>query len=171
MAAGGYSIVSEKIHEFEQVILKAHEGLNEILNKNLNANIEGGISEDTDLVDILGQINIDKVLDPSEVGRMLWTDIEKVGPFGEANPKPIFILKDVKVIDVKIFGKTKEHIEIKVENVLTGAQTKAIKFFAAEDAGLMERLRVGELADVVVHMEKSMFRNFPEYRLRIVEVV
>ncbi len=183
VAAGGYSIVSEKIHEFEQVILKAHEELvggsggesSSELAGALNGEASGVLDEasvdDKGEILILGQINIDKVLDPSEVGRILWADIEKVGPFGEANPKPIFILKDVKVIDVKIFGKTKEHIEIKVENVLTGAQTKAIKFFAAEDAGLMERLRVGELADVVVHMEKSMFRNFPEYRLRIVEVV
>ncbi len=172
VAAGGYSLVDGAVHEFEQVILKAHEDLNTNISEDIEGGEGGGISAgDTLIIGQIGQINIDKVLDPSEVGRTLWVDIEKVGPFGEANPKPIFILKDVKVIDVKIFGKTKEHIEIKVENVLTGAQTKAIKFFAAEDSGLMEHLRVGELADVVVHMEKSMFRNFPEYRLRIVEVV
>lgn len=115
--------------------------------------------------------------------RMLWSDIEKMSPFGEGNPKPVFILKSITVSDIKLFGKKKEHIEVVLLNPETGRTTKAIKFFGADEGGLLERLetaRAGAAAtglgggvgvDVVATMEKSMFRNFPEFRLRILEVV
>jgi hypothetical protein len=126
------------------------------------------------------------VLDPGEVGRYLWSDIEKMSPFGEGNPKPVFVLKGVTVSSLKLFGKKKEHIEVVLLNPETGRTTKAIKFFGADEAGLLERLDKAAMAsaaggaigggpesqvDIVATMEKSMFRSFPEFRLRILEVV
>ena len=52
-----------------------------------------------------------------------------------------------------------------------GMRQKLLSFLQREDKAIEEKLKIGELADLVVHMEKSMFKNFPEYRLRIVDVV
>jgi hypothetical protein len=35
----------------------------------------------------------------------------------------------------------------------------------------MEKALVGNTKDVVAHMEKSMFKSYPEYRLRIVDII
>ncbi len=133
--------------------------------------------EDRELVDIAiggnpaNDILIDKVLDPEEVGRNLWSTIEKMSPFGEANPKPLFILKSVLLHEVKQFGKKKEHVELVLRNALTDGQTRAIKFFAADEEKFMKKLEPGASLDIVAHMEKSMFKNYPEYRLRIVDIL
>jgi single-stranded-DNA-specific exonuclease len=180
VAAGGYSIASDKIHTFEEKILEAHKRLGD---KALSGGELSGVAEawggtgGTSGVDgesvgqVLGEILVDKVLSAGEVGRTIWSVIEKVGPYGEANPKPLFMMQGVMVLDVKFFGKTKEHLELRLQDALTGEETKAIKFFAKEDKALEGKLKAGELADLVVHMEKSMFKNYPEYRLRIVDVV
>jgi hypothetical protein len=95
-------------------------------------------------------------------------------------------LKGIRVSSLKLFGKKKEHVEVVLLNPETGRTTKAIKFFGADEAGLLERLEQAALAcaqggvigegkeaevDIVATMEKSMFRSFPEFRLRILEVV
>lgn len=173
VAAGGYSIDSEKIHLFEEKILDAHNRLIEDLVSNSAKNGSGDEGGTTDATEgqVLGEILVDKVLDPSEVGRTVWSVIEKVAPYGEANPKPLFMMKGITVVDIKYFGKTKEHLEIRLQDGLTGSETKAIKFFAKDDSSVEGKLKVGELADIVVHMEKSMFKNYPEYRLRIVDII
>jgi single-stranded-DNA-specific exonuclease len=153
-ASGGYAVSDDHIHMFEEYLLKAYE--------QTHTSNEGVTSVD---------VFLDKVLDPAEVGRNLWSDIEKMSPFGEANPKPLFILKSIVLQDIKLFGKKKEHIEIILQNPLTGKSTKAIKFFAGDDKVFMEKALVGNTKDVVAHMEKSMFKSYPEYRLRIVDII
>jgi len=166
VAAGGYSIASDKIHTFEEKILEAHKRLGEVSSNSDIADASGDSAGQ-----ILGEILVDKVLSAGEVGRNIWSVIEKVGPYGESNPKPLFMMQGIMVLDIKFFGKTKEHVELRLQDTLTGDETKAIKFFAKEDKAIEEKLKIGELADLVVHMEKSMFKNYPEYRLRIVDVV
>lgn len=166
VAAGGYSIASDKIHTFEEKILEAHKRLGEVSSNSDIADASGD-----PVGQILGEILVDKVLSAGEVGRNIWSVIEKVGPYGESNPKPLFMMQGIMVLDIKFFGKTKEHVELRLQDTLTGDETKAIKFFAKEDKAIEEKLKIGELADLVVHMEKSMFKNYPEYRLRIVDVV
>ncbi|MDQ5911913.1 MAG: single-stranded-DNA-specific exonuclease [Patescibacteria group bacterium] len=166
VAAGGYSIASDKIHTFEEKILEAYKRLGEVSSNSDMSDVSGDPAEQ-----ILGEILVDKVLSAGEVGRNIWSVIEKVGPYGESNPKPLFMMQGVMVLDIKFFGKTKEHVELRLQDTLTGDETKAIKFFAKEDKAIEEKLKIGELADLVVHMEKSMFKNYPEYRLRIVDVV
>lgn len=165
VAAGGYSIASDKIHTFEEKILEAYKRLGEVSSNSGTSSVDESVEQ------ILGEILVDKVLSAGEVGRNIWSVIEKVGPYGESNPKPIFMMQGIMVLDIKFFGKTKEHLELRLQDTLTGDETKAIKFFAKEDKAIEEKLKKGELADLVVHMEKSMFKNYPEYRLRIVDVV
>jgi single-stranded-DNA-specific exonuclease len=192
VAAGGYSIDSEKIHLFEEKILDAHKRMGEraaataataaaeksAKNDANNAKGESGASSGSGVDagadgDTLapGEILVDKVLDPSEVGRVVWSMIEKVGPYGESNPKPLFIIKNTQILSVKYFGKTKEHLEIEIQSTINGTFAKAIKFFAKDDAAISGKIEEGKLIDIIVHMEKSMFKNYPEYRLRIVDVV
>lgn len=156
VAAGGYSVNAEKIHTFEQVLLDAHQ---RIAVKEASSENSGG---NTDVL-------VDWVINPGEVGRGIWSIIEKVGPFGESNPKPLFLMKSMHIRTVKYFGKAKEHLEIEVES--QGQTAKAIQFFAAEDKNIAGKAVEGAVIDLFVHMEKSMFKNYPEYRLRIVDMV
>ncbi len=172
VAAGGYSVSSEKIHFFEEKILDAYK---RISGAETAASAALALADDQQGLDgnqqqsVSGEILIDKVIFTSEVGRNLWSQLERVGPFGEANPKPVFVLKDVTVVENKIFGKTKEHVELTIMH--DDAKVKAIQFFSAGDKRMQEKAASGAIIDLVAHMEKSMFRGFPEYRLRIIDIL
>ncbi len=111
--------------------------------------------------------------------------IEEMGPYGIGNPKPIFLLKRVLIDSVKAFGNGGIHLELGFRNTKDKKIT-AIGFFtcAAGDlpaqAGKFDainghifkgvNLEVGQRVDILVTLEKSTFKNFPELRLRIVDL-
>jgi single-stranded-DNA-specific exonuclease len=188
-AAGGFSISEKDIHRFEEVLIKADEYLKAVVKSASQANSNGVDSDETG-AQVGGELMVDKVLNTNEVGSRLWNQIEKVAPYGEANQKPLFMLKSVTVLDVKLFGKTKEHLEItivnKSENIKATRENrdpidafsfqsdkpvKAIQFFSAGNEELMAKIKQGEELSLVAHMEKSMFKRYPEYRLRIVDIL
>lgn len=148
-ASGGFSLTGEGVHVFEEVLIGAHTK-------------SAGDSKEIVMY-------IDSHLLPREVSSYTWNQLSKLAPFGEANQKPLFLLPKVIVSTVKFFGKNKEHVEIGL--TLDGSSTKAIKFFAADDKVFLSKIEEGGCIDLVGHMEKSMFKNYPEYRVRIVDVL
>jgi single-stranded-DNA-specific exonuclease len=193
-AAGGFSISEDKIHDFENVLLKACEVLDKCVDGDERAGSAGSTEERGGVGDENGLVYIDKVAHTSEIGPEIWRHIEKLSPYGEANHKPTIMLKSVTVVDFKIFGKTKEHIELTLvhrdmaesaqadradgdlSGVVYGAQQverpiKAIQFFTANDESVTSKIKVGETITLIAHMEKSMFKRYPEYRLRIVDIM
>ena len=75
----------------------------------------------------------------------------------------------MKIAGVKLFGKEGNHLELSFQNT-AGKKIPAIQFFTAEDPK-MAKLRAGDNIDLVATFEKSFFRNFPELRLRIVDII
>jgi single-stranded-DNA-specific exonuclease len=148
-ASGGFSLTEEGVHIFEESLIGAYTE---------------GTSDSNDAVTY-----IDAHLLPREVSSYTWNQLSKLAPFGEANQKPLFLLPKVFISAVKFFGKNKEHVEIGL--TLDGSNTKAIKFFAATDKFFLSKIEEGGCIDLVGHLEKSMFKNYPEYRVRIVDVL
>ncbi|MBU3668447.1 MAG: single-stranded-DNA-specific exonuclease RecJ [Candidatus Taylorbacteria bacterium] len=153
-ASGGFSLTEEGVHIFEEQLI---DSFNTIYNEQ----------------DSEGQgesILVDAYLESHEVSSGVWSAVSKLSPFGEGNPKPVFVLKSVSIEGVKMFGKQKEHIEIQIKTE-GGKIAKAIKFFAADDTVLISKIEGKNKVDILGHMEKSMFKNYPEYRLRIIDVI
>ncbi len=147
--AAGFSFAQEKVHLLEESLLA---GLSQIKQ-----------SDKSEIIAVDAELEIDHVS---------WTtyrEVEKLAPFGTGNPKPLFIFKNVLIKNIKVFGKQKNHLEIGFENS-TGKSVKAIGFFMTADTWGKE-LVSGEFIDLVATFEKSHFRNFPELRLRVVDVL
>jgi single-stranded-DNA-specific exonuclease len=98
-----------------------------------------------------------------------YNEVEKFAPFGMENPKPVFLFKNTEITAVKIFGKAKEHLELQFQKP-NGGRIPAIAFFTGADSFPGVLLGVGERVNLLATMEKSMFRNYPELRLRIVDI-
>jgi single-stranded-DNA-specific exonuclease len=147
--AGGFSIPQENIHKFSESLLGAFADL-----KVVNEDVE-------------------KVADLSlyieDVDDLMFESIKKLAPFGEGNPKPVFLVKGGKTDAVKAFGKEKNHLEL----IFTKSESKklsAIAFFKKIDSW-GEMLEVGQSVDMLATLEESAFKNIPELRLRIVDIV
>ena len=148
--SGGFSVSPEKIHLLEDALQNAYE---KIYSEKVES-IEDNIA--------------DHLLSINDINFSLWGTVEKLAPFGIDNTKPVFLFKNVKPIEVKFFGKTKEHLEISFLKQ-DGRKVVAICFFANEDPRF-NALTIDTPITLVATLEKSMFRGFPELRLRIVDV-
>ncbi|MFA5095586.1 MAG: single-stranded-DNA-specific exonuclease RecJ [Candidatus Paceibacterota bacterium] len=149
--AGGFTVHSEKIHFLEEALSVSYY---KVKRDKIESEIIYDIKSD------LGAVNMKN-----------WREIEKLAPFGLANPKPIFLFEDVKVENIKKFGKngSGEHLEItfsdKSENKI-----KAISFFSNNESfktSLSEGIKVNLLAT----FDLSRFRGREELRLRIIDIL
>lgn len=147
--SGGFSVLTENIHLLDDALNDAYK----------KTSIEAASEE---------ELVADHLLSLDDIDFKLWDTVDKLSPFGMDNAKPVFLLKSVVPSDVKRFGKLKEHLEV-IFTKGNGRKVSAISFFV-EDDGKFSRLSAGTPFDLVATLEKSTFRNFPELRLRIVDI-
>lgn len=157
--AGGFSVSQENIHTLEEKLNEAFLELSEVSRLTLDT------------------VLVDKKLSLSDVNWNTYGDVEKFAPFGFGNSKPLFLFENVEVSAVKLFGKEKNHLEIKLkaqsadeaENSKNIRDVTAMAFFSAPEKFSVP-VSVGSKINLVATLEKSNFRNFPELRLRIIDI-
>lgn len=147
--SGGFAVHGSAIHTLEGKLNEAFE------------KIKGKKKENI--------FHIDLNLLPDDVNYDTYRQIEKVGPFGTGNEKPLFMFKDIVLTGVKQFGKEKNHLEI-IFKKTNGNPISAIGFFITQ-ADFSKKIEQGLIISLVATMEKSMFRGRPELRLRIVDII
>ncbi len=147
--AGGFSLLQENIHTLEDRLNTAYLDL---------------LKEEKLIEDTL----VDRKLSLDEVNWETFRSIEKFAPFGLGNPKPLFLFENIKISNFKLFGKEKNHLELKFKNSKDKDVT-SIAFFQTGEKFPVS-VKEGERINLVATLEKSQFRNFPELRLRIVDI-
>jgi len=146
--AGGFSVSRDKIHLLEEALTNAF------------MKISTEVERDP--------VRIDAELSLADVSHTTSDLIEQFAPFGLGNPKPLFLFKDVEVVAMKQFGKTKDHLELQLKDV--NRRATAIAFFC-EPERLTVTPVVGKKINMVASLEKSFFRGRPELRLRIIDSI
>src|SRR3989338_188082 len=148
--SGGFSVRHDKIHHLESELRKSHE-----LVKNAD--------------DAKEKTVIDAKASLETVSWENWEMISRLAPFGMGNPKPVFLFVNIEIYKIEEFGKEKNHIKLLFKKNNSEYVT-AISFFTGRNSFSREP-REGESINLVASMEKSVFRNFPELRLRIVDII
>jgi len=148
--SGGFSVANDKIHTLEGELNRAYE----------SAPISAAE---------IGATLLDRELSLSDANWDTYRAIEKLAPFGAGNPKPLFLFRGVFPREVKHFGKEKNHLELVFEKP-DGKKLSAIAFFKTS-SGWGREVVQNQPLNLVATFEKSMFRNFPELRLRIVDII
>ena len=147
-ASGGFSVKEEHIHTFAGELLAAFVGLG----------TAAVVAEPY-------QVDLELSLDcfTSELLKAQ----RRLAPFGAANHKPLYLIKDVTPKAVQVFGKTKEHT--KLQFYTTGIVKEAIAFFRTPEQFKVVPTIDGPIS-LLVHLEESFFMNRLETRLRIVDI-
>lgn len=153
--AAGFSLSPEKISELASRLISAYEKVKKI--------------------EVETELLIDEELTLDQLTWETYKLIEPLAPFGMDNPKPVFKLKNVEIADVKYFGNGGLHLELSFKKS-DGSKICAIGFFASpvpdDPAHVFGDIKLakGERLDLLVTLEKSMFKNYPELRLRIIDL-
>lgn len=144
--AAGVSVKNENLEMFYQC---------------LNAIVE----EELSLEKIEPELEIDLELAWNEINFQLADDLKKMEPFGEGNPVPIFLARNLVVQEVKKLGNGEKHLKLFLR-----AQNNAPEIREAIGFGLVEKfftLKTGDRVDLVFELEKDQWNGREKLQLKI----
>jgi single-stranded-DNA-specific exonuclease len=112
-------------------------------------------------VDLRSRIDVDIEIKLTELGGDMFTSIQKLAPFGQGNPLPVFLSRGVEVLNCRTMGDTGSHLRLKVKQ--NGSAWDAVAF----DLGDCIREVMTPL-DIVYHVEIDRW-NGSQLRLNIMD--
>jgi single-stranded-DNA-specific exonuclease len=111
---------------------------------------------------------------PHEASHTLLGKLERLAPFGMGNPKPTFVFRDVVVHEVSWFGKSSEHLRVRLRPSVedfTERHLEGIAFYAHRELGrACNTLAVGKSVTVLATLERDQFTRGRPVRLRLVAI-
>ncbi len=116
----------------------------------------------------------DAHLGTHEATHTLLGKIERLAPYGMGNPKPSFAFRGVVLKEVSWFGKSNEHLRIRVQPAVedfTERPMEGIAFYAHRELGkICDTLEAGKTANILANLERDMFTKGRPVRLRLVAI-
>ena len=148
-ASGGFTVREEKIHYFAESLQDAYKKLG----------VEAVVSE---------PLAVDMELSLDMINSRLLLAQKQCAPFGHSNPKPLYLISNVKPVKVEVFGKVKEHTKLIFET--SGIAKEAIAFFKLPES--FSKFPTTDSAfSMLAHLEESYFMNRLQVRLRVVDII
>lgn len=89
----------------------------------------------------------------SAINLALCADLEKLAPFGEKNPEPVFVSKNLEIKQLSVMGKDRKHTKMVFEKK-PGEYVEAVRWNWTDDS-----LKTGQTVDVAYTLEINEF-NF-----------
>lgn len=146
-AACGFSLKSENISLFIE-------------------RIKALASAELDLNNLQPSVQIEAELDLADIDLDLLEDIKKFEPFGQGNERPIFMSKDVQIIDILPLGFDGQHIKLKLKN----NNSKIISALGFGQAQHWKDLKIGDMIDIAYYLELNNFNGHTEAQLKIIDI-
>ena len=116
-------------------------------------------------IELIPHLDVDVELKLANLNWDLWDELEKFEPFAEANPLPLFCIKNVIIEDISPVGKDATHLRFYLSQA--GDKKKAISFGTAEAWQL--QLKIGDKIDVVVEFGVNEWNGNRELQLKLID--
>jgi single-stranded-DNA-specific exonuclease len=108
-------------------------------------------------------LRIDLELDHLLINDETYSQIQKLEPFGMANPEPTFLTKNLTISNMKIVGKDGRHLKFQFTVQNSKFKIGAIAFGIGEK----NKLKIGDKVDVVYTMEENTWNGYKNIELKI----
>jgi single-stranded-DNA-specific exonuclease len=147
--SGGFTVRDDAVFFLEEELVKAREAFPEA---------PEDISERADF-----EIAAEEAT-PEFLARL-----EKLSPFGEGNPKPVFLFRDLFIANVSRFGKAEEHLKLSLRGARD--EIEAVSFYAKRELGKKSDAIIrGGNVSVLANLERDQFSRGRPVRLRLVSL-
>ena len=152
-AAGGFTVRDTEVFFLEDRLNTAYDTLTPVEQGDPLAN------------------HADAVITPEEISLSFLQNVEKLAPFGQQNPKPVFLLREILVREVSRFGKAQEHLKLKIDVNDGNESIDVITFFVkGAIARTADALVRGSRAHLLAHLERDSFSRGNPVRLRLLDI-
>jgi len=151
--AAGLKIENSNLEKFYQKIKKI---------------ANGQLSEEN----LIPEISISKEISPADIDWNLYNQINEFQPFGTGNKKPIFLVKELEIVDAQGVGangseKYGKHLRLSLKS------HEEIKFFKAicfNQGKMIKKIKTGDLVDLVFSLEINEWNGNKELQLNVADV-
>src|SRR5690606_1901783 len=93
--------------------------------------------------------------------------MESLGPFGQGNPKPHFLVKNLEVVSTRAVGKEGKHAQLFLRHeVLNGSRLKCIAF---SHGYLSNALKEGDKLDLIGELMTDEWNGRSDIQLRLID--
>jgi single-stranded-DNA-specific exonuclease len=140
--AAGFTIETEKIEQMQEALEKLAEA------------VDDGV--------YIRTVKVDCELPLTAVTDSLFMALRALGPFGMANPEPVFVSKNVTVDDTRILGKEGKHLKLTVSQ--PSAVLEAIAFGMGDKA---QDLHIGDSIDLAYTIDENNWNGRKKLQLKV----
>ncbi len=152
--AAGFTVETKNLKALEQALLV-------IADKNLTDEL------------LTPTLTIDTQLEPQEVNLALFHDIESLAPFGVGNTTPTFMLKNMKVDDVRLIGKDSSHLKFKIiqsSNAPIIQLSNPIQAIGFKMGELYSKLKSDTPIDIACTLDENTWNGTTEIQLKVKDI-
>ncbi len=110
-------------------------------------------------------LQIETQIDLADLNLDFLEVLKKFEPFGEANPKPLFMTDSLTVLDSGLVGASQNHLRAVLQDQF-GKRQKFIGFYKSD---LKEVLSPGNKVDVVYEISKSEWNGRTEIQCKLID--
>ncbi|MBD3280800.1 single-stranded-DNA-specific exonuclease RecJ [Candidatus Dojkabacteria bacterium] len=124
--------------------------------ENIKQNISKYIADNFETETFQRILEIDLELELSDVTMELFHELEKMAPFGEGNPRPVFAFRGLEVVKIFYFGQENRHLKIVVTDSSRKKFLYALGFRKAEQ---YSEIGVGDKVDLAGKIDLNEWNN------------
>lgn len=92
-------------------------------------------------------------------------ELQRFEPFGQYNPKPLFVSRGLRVVGRLLMGSDSQHLKLKVASE-EGRSFSALSFSASD---LFKDMPVGAKIDLAYNIDTNYFNGRTEIQLKIID--
>jgi len=111
-------------------------------------------------------LRIDTVLPQNFLNLDTYLEIQKLAPFGMANPEPTFLTKDLIIENIRLVGNDGKHLKLNFQIPNSKSQIQGIYF----GAGSSNNLKAGDKAEAVYTMDENEWNGNKTLQLKIKDI-
>ncbi|MCX6740283.1 MAG: single-stranded-DNA-specific exonuclease RecJ [Candidatus Parcubacteria bacterium] len=117
--------------------------------------------------DLSERMEIEAELNLQDLNWDLFEQLEKFEPFGASNPKPLFLVKNLRVENVRTVGGDNKHLKLFLKHDNMVKSFEAIGFGMGN---LISEIRYEDLVDIVCEINLNEFNGTRKLELRLVDL-
>ena len=122
-------------------------------------------SEYIDLETFHGTLELECEVDGAELSFAISENIRKFEPFGNGNPEPTLLIRNVQISDIKLVGKQGEHLQFPIR--LGDQKFQAIAFRFGEH---LDKIKSENNYDIAFNLEVNEWQGYKKLQLRVVDM-
>jgi single-stranded-DNA-specific exonuclease len=119
--------------------------------------------------DLIPALAVDTEIEAGEINWEFFDKLLNFEPFGQKNPSPSFVLKNMEIASIRLVGNGSQHLKLELKNEkIEGKVFKAIGFRLAKNGN--QDLKTGDKIDIVIELIVDEWNGNRELQFKIIDI-